>query len=517
MQDADVVAALNAATTAEAIADGRIVTHRGSAPPLVGHWKLNDNAASTTVVDATGNGHDGVASANTDTLTTTGKINAGFNFGGSDYVLVADHADFSAMTAGSWCAWFKTTHTNQHMLLTKFGSGYEWYLYQLATGTIGLRVFSSSTTAIYLDIQTTAAFNDGSWHHVVAVWDGSLTPAGLFLYIDGEEVAVTRSSAGTFVSVPDTGEDVWIGALGNNTQNWNGQLDDVRIYSRALTYGEALKLYNRGGGTEEVKVPDRGDLWIKTSEDNKPYQWTGSAWQAAGYDVATWAKIVGTGKPDDYADVTADSPILTFRETFENTNNDYLDKWSIASKDESNAIIVAEEGVAGGKVLQIGDNSGVDDTVNIRYHKKFAYDPTKLYRLRIRVKRTAGTGVLYFGVCAYTSALAANNPTGYTAHWVTAYNDNPDSDWEVFTGYFSGLSASANGRPSSDPASPAPLKDGTAYFDFFGHINYGSGGAQGIYKIDEIVLDILPEDADQIAEGGTHKFAAESGADVTAV
>jgi len=48
-------------------------------------------------------------------------------------------------------------------------------------------------------------------------------------------------------------------------------------------------------------------------------------------------------------------------------------------------------------------------------------------------------------------------------------------------------------------------------------ITTGGGGAQGIYKIDEIVLDILPEDADQIAEGVTHKFAAESGADVTAV
>jgi len=254
-------------------------------------------------------------------------------------------------------------------------------------------------------------------------------------------------------------------------------------------------------------------VWIsqKVAADASSGTW-GTPIRISG--TAIWSEVIDDGgKPSDNADVTADSPVLTFRETFENTNSDYMDKWGIPLADAPNAIIVEEEGVAGGKVLQVGDDSGTDDSVNIRYHKKIPYDPTKLYRLRIRVKRTVGTGVLYFGVGAYTSALVRNNPAGYTAHWVAAMNDNPDSDWEVFTGYFSGLSASANGQPSSNPASPAPLKDGTAYFDFFGHINYAGGGAQGIYKIDEIVLDSIPEEASWENVYGSNK--PEDNADVT--
>ena len=36
-----------------------------------------------------------------------------------------------------------------------------------------------------------------------------------------------------------------------------------------------------------------GDIWFDSDDDNKPYRWSGSAWVAAEFDVATWTKILG--------------------------------------------------------------------------------------------------------------------------------------------------------------------------------------------------------------------------------
>lgn len=222
---------------------------------LVAHWKMNDSAATTDVVDDTGNGHTGTASVNTDTLTTTGKINSAFAFTGSQYVTVPDHADFSAMDAGSWCAWFKSSAKSQQNLIAKYYGGYEWYLYQKAAGQIGLRLLSANNTNNYIDIASSNAYNDNAWHFVTAAWDGSDSSSGMAIYIDGVAVSATRSSGGVFIAINDTSVAVTIGALGNGAQPWTGCLDDIRIYKRPLSAQEIRAIYNSGSGTEEVIVP----------------------------------------------------------------------------------------------------------------------------------------------------------------------------------------------------------------------------------------------------------------------
>lgn len=51
---------------------------------------------------------------------------------------------------------------------------------------------------------------------------------------------------------------------------------------------------------------DVGDIWFDSDDDYKPYRWSGSTWDAVDFDVATWSKIIGAGKPEDGADVTGD-------------------------------------------------------------------------------------------------------------------------------------------------------------------------------------------------------------------
>src|SRR6056297_1832166 len=60
---------------------------------LVSYYKLDDNATNTTVADAHGS-NDGTASANTNTLSTTGKINNSFDFVASN----TEYVDFGDST-----------------------------------------------------------------------------------------------------------------------------------------------------------------------------------------------------------------------------------------------------------------------------------------------------------------------------------------------------------------------------------------------------------------------------------
>jgi hypothetical protein len=102
-------------------------THRPQKPTVAG-WAWNtehvpdantiflahceDNAASTVVTDSSGNGYNGVASANTNTLSAAGKFNLGLNLGAAQNIDVNSNAMDTAIIAAlnNKCTiegWFK--------------------------------------------------------------------------------------------------------------------------------------------------------------------------------------------------------------------------------------------------------------------------------------------------------------------------------------------------------------------------------------------------------------------------
>jgi hypothetical protein len=77
--------------------------------------------------------------------------------------------------------------------------------------------------------------NDGKWHHLVGVHDG----AKVCLYIDGILVDF-ETRGGNTVACNDP---VYIGGWPHSKPQWNGLIDDVRIYSYALSPEEVKMLY----------------------------------------------------------------------------------------------------------------------------------------------------------------------------------------------------------------------------------------------------------------------------------
>jgi hypothetical protein len=83
------------------------------------------------------------------------------------------------------------------------------------------------------------SFQNYTWHHVAARGDGSR----LKIYIDGQDVATGGSGTlnyGSSIYGFNIGGKVW-----DTTGNWfNGFIDDVRIYNRAIDTSSIQRIYN---------------------------------------------------------------------------------------------------------------------------------------------------------------------------------------------------------------------------------------------------------------------------------
>jgi hypothetical protein len=82
------------------------------------------------------------------------------------------------------------------------------------------------------------AVSTGVWHHVVASKSGASTGD---LYIDG---VLKTNYTGTLVAVPSASAPLSFGVYYGNANPLSGRIDDLRIYSRALSSNEVSIIYN---------------------------------------------------------------------------------------------------------------------------------------------------------------------------------------------------------------------------------------------------------------------------------
>ena len=221
---------------------------------LIAHYKLNDNAANTTVADSAGS-YTGTASANTSTLTAEGKINAAFNFAGT-YVAVsglsiADNAPLSV------CAWvylddWTTEVYPQFICLAESTNGANARPLRIGfsnqSGYTGV-FFGASGFWPKRKSDTNPATLNGAWQHVVLTYNGSdrTNSANFAVYLNGN--LLTMSDAGAFSGATNTTQFGALSVVGS-TERWDGKLDDIRIYNEVISAAMIASIYNGGSGTE---------------------------------------------------------------------------------------------------------------------------------------------------------------------------------------------------------------------------------------------------------------------------
>jgi hypothetical protein len=233
------------------------------------HYRLNDDAASTTVIDTGSGGNNGTAiGGNTDTLSTVGKIGKAFDFAGSDAVnFNSAIASIASDTAGTISFWAKpdVVTGSATLFILQDAAGLEYIRIARSGSTFRALIEDPPNSANHLSGGT---FTAGVWNHWVVTQDGS---TGVKIYKDGVDQSSSPTLGGSWTGVEwvnNLGTGATIGRVacidqGGNTNFFDGQMDDVRYYSGvALTSNQVAELYHGGRGTEEVFA---GKLTVPTS------------------------------------------------------------------------------------------------------------------------------------------------------------------------------------------------------------------------------------------------------------
>ena len=84
-----------------------------------------------------------------------------------------------------------------------------------------------------------------SWNHVAVVYDSSSTMNNADLYLNGVKQTISKIASPQGTQTGNKGE----GFVGNRiplNRGWDGLLDELRIYNRALSAAEIVSLYDQG-------------------------------------------------------------------------------------------------------------------------------------------------------------------------------------------------------------------------------------------------------------------------------
>jgi hypothetical protein len=84
-----------------------------------------------------------------------------------------------------------------------------------------------------------------SWNHVAVVYDSSSTSNNADLYINGVKQTISKINPPRGTQTSNEGE----GIIGNHiplNRGWDGLIDELRIYNRALSAAEIVSLYDQG-------------------------------------------------------------------------------------------------------------------------------------------------------------------------------------------------------------------------------------------------------------------------------
>ncbi len=208
---------------------------------LIGWWKLNDESGNTAA-DSSGYGNDGILHG--DPQWVEGILGGALDLDGSgDYVDCGNNPAFAMttnqMTVAAWVTirsipgeWRAAVAKGENAwrlgnvnMDPRFHFGMTWW---------------DQPNPYAVDGGTSVNFNE--WHHIAGTFDG----ANINIYLDG----VVDASATTPEPIGTNNLNVFIGDNPEATgRYWDGLIDDVRLYNRALT-------------TEEILVAMQGESFI---------------------------------------------------------------------------------------------------------------------------------------------------------------------------------------------------------------------------------------------------------------
>jgi hypothetical protein len=203
-------------------------------PGAVGYWPLDDGAG-TVAADASGLGNTGTISNGS---WISGKVAGALSFAGTGRVNCGNASMLSPTTGITMACWIKTAQAATAFTSILRHDGHFTALQLDTDGTAHVMVWANGTLLL-IPFQWTGVWNDNAWHHFAATYDQA---AGLNVYKDGVSVMTSTLALGPLPS--STTAPLVFASSENNNEFFTGALDEVRMYSRALTAAEVQSLGN---------------------------------------------------------------------------------------------------------------------------------------------------------------------------------------------------------------------------------------------------------------------------------
>lgn len=255
---------------------------------LAGWWKFDENTGSSTA-DSSGNGNTGTL-VNTPTWVTPGRLGpAALQFSGASQESVTANSStslnspVSAITISAWVN--ATDWSGNRRILQKGNSDNQYRL--LAENSL-LKFHLNGVDTLTATLPPT-----GTWVHIAATWDGSV----MILYTNGVQQA-SQGASGTIATTADVFAIAKKNGSGVSGDYFNGSLDDVRLYNRALSSSEITAIMNTSPGfvSSPFSKPDAnaGQAYASSIASNATDP-NGDTITFAKVSGPTWLSVAGNG------------------------------------------------------------------------------------------------------------------------------------------------------------------------------------------------------------------------------
>ena len=210
---------------------------------IVSYWKLDGNSTDS---HGSNNG--------TDTSITysagNGKIVQGGGFNGTTSLIYSQSASFdffgtANLTQSFWIKVSSLGIAGNFYGISMIQEGTNVTIYDKGIQLLnnGSILFYGYDGAVKKATSATGVIVVGTWYHITGTYDGT----NLKIYVDGDLKATTACSS-TYNFTNPRLVFSHVTTVGGNNKFFNGAIDEVGLWSRALSAAEVTSLYNAGVG-----------------------------------------------------------------------------------------------------------------------------------------------------------------------------------------------------------------------------------------------------------------------------
>jgi hypothetical protein len=211
---------------------------------LVGYWPFNGNAN-----DESGNGNNGTNNGAALTTDRLGDVNSAYNFNGNNNFIQINNPTLtqgnSSRTISAWVNLTPTTGYDDWYSIVSYGNniGYGFLndvLIQKTLADINFHEFDCISNPV-VDLSN-------NWHNITITYDSS-NLLNIKIYLDSLLLQSNISNFQGITSLNTQLTNLYFGKssvayTNNNFYFFNGKIDDIGIWNRALTQQEIANLYN---------------------------------------------------------------------------------------------------------------------------------------------------------------------------------------------------------------------------------------------------------------------------------